>query len=237
MTIQKIVNYLLGLLFPISCFGCHKEGAYLCQTCSQPLAQETKFICPICNRLSFYGQTCLDCQKKTFLNGLVWLVPYCHQVIRKMIHSFKYEFVKDLAKPLGSLMTKTILSSELKNLFSAKENWLIIPVPLQKTKFNERGFNQAELLAKEIANQIEIPFERDVLIKIKNTPSQTTLTEKERQENIKGVFLIKDTNIIKNKNIILIDDVTTTGATLEESAKILKEAGAKLIWGFVLAKG
>lgn len=234
--LKKVIHFISDLLYPAICFGCGKEGDYLCLNCFKKLIQGIKFVCPICEKPSFCGKTCLTCQKKTHLNGLVFIAPYQNQLVQKLIHSFKYELAKGLAKPLASLMAKTILDSELKNLF-LKDDWLIVPIPLHLKKLRERGFNQAELLAKEISQETKIPFGEKVLIKIKNTLSQTTLQEKERKENIKGVFDIKNINLLKNKNVILVDDVTTTSATLEEAAKILKRAGVKLVWGLTLARG
>ncbi len=234
---KKIAKFFLDLIFPIFCFACGQDGCYLCENCSKKIFQNIKFTCPVCQKLSFCGRTCPDCQRKTYLDGLIWIAPYQNQTIRKMIHSFKYEFAKDLAKTLASLMIKTILTSELINLFSPKKSWLIVPIPIQNKKLKERGFNQAELLAREISNQTKIPFETKILIKIKNTPSQTTLQEEERRKNVKNVFSVKNSNLIKNKNIVLVDDVVTTGATLDEAAKTLKSAGAKMIWGLALAKG
>jgi len=235
--LKKITSFILDLIFPVYCSGCGKEGSYLCQNCAEEIIQTTKFFCPVCQKLSFCGQVCPSCQKKSYLDGLIWIAPYQNQVLRKMIYSFKYEFARKMAKPLASLMAKTILNSELINLFSPKEAWLIVPIPLQNKKLKERGFNQSELLAEEVSNQIKIPLVIGVLIKIKNTPSQTKLKERERKENVKGAFSTKNINLVKDKKIILIDDVTTTGATLEEAAKVLKRAGAKLVWGLVLAKG
>jgi ComF family protein len=123
-----------------------------------------------------------------------------------------------------------------------------VPVPLHKRKLRERGFNQAELLAKEVAEYFSLSLETKALIRKKYTPPQVrTKNHKARRESLKNAFEIssiftkkcisENTNFLKEKIIILIDDVTTTGATLFEAAKVLKRAGAKEVWGLVVAKG
>lgn len=136
---------------------------------------------------------------------------------------------------------------------------ILIPVPLTKKKQKERGFNQSEEIAKElsqffypvrsftniditkylgtkISNRVKIPLLDNVLIKIKETRHQVELSRKEREENIKGAFWCKEPDKVKGKTIFLIDDVFTTGSTMEECARVLKQAGAKRIWGIVVAR-
>jgi len=115
-------------------------------------------------------------------------------------------------------------------------DFLLVPVPLEKRKIRWRGFNQAEEIGKELSNFLKIPLLDDVLIKIKETLSQVELSGKEREENIKGVFVIKNKEKIEGEKILLVDDVYTTGATMKECARILKEAGAKEIIGIVVAR-
>jgi len=113
----------------------------------------------------------------------------------------------------------------------------LVPVPLEKRKLKWRGFNQAEEIAKELSNFWEIPFILDCLIKVKENPPQVDLSEEERMENIKGVFQAKDEKEIMGKKIFLVDDVYTTGATMEEAARVLRATGAKEVWGITVARG
>lgn len=176
---------------------------------------------------------CLGCKKEG-----QWLCDDClssideysylNPLLKKAIHTFKYNFVKDLAKPLGKLL--------IRKLGGAASPDLIIPVPLHKRKLRWRGFNQAELLAQEVAAYYNLPLLNNVLIKTKRTKPQVELTEEQRKENIKGVFQCSRPELIKNKKILLIDDVATTGSTLSECARVLKEAGAKEVRKLFLAK-
>jgi len=127
-------------------------------------------------------------------------------------------------------------------------SFTVIPIPLHKQRLRFRGFNQAELLAKEVAEHFSIPLETNVLERTRAVLAQAKIkNHKDRKENIKNIFKINSEfikkcvkegkNLLKNKIIILVDDVATTNATLSEAAKVLKEAGAKEVWGLVVAKG
>ena len=113
----------------------------------------------------------------------------------------------------------------------------IIPIPLHKNKLKKRGFNQAEELAKGISKFLEKPIFNDVLLKIKPTFAQMELSKEKRRENIKGAFVCQKPIVVRGKKILLVDDIFTTGATMEECARVLKEAGAREVWGAVVARG
>ena len=113
----------------------------------------------------------------------------------------------------------------------------MVPIPLTKKKLKQRGFNQSEEIVKELSESLKIFFLDDCILKIKETSPQIELSGKAREENIKGAFLVKNNEKIKNKKILLVDDVYTTGSTMEEVSKVLKESGAKEVWGLVVARG
>ncbi|TET06759.1 MAG: ComF family protein, partial [Candidatus Atribacteria bacterium] len=148
------------------------------------------------------------------------------------IHLFKYYGEKKLAKPLGKLMVDYLL----KNDEFKKKVDLIIPVPLHKNDLKKRGFNQSVLLGKVIGDYFSVPVGEKVLIKKKSTPFQVNLSKKEREKNILRSFSVEKPEEIKGKNILILDDVFTTGSTVEECAKGLKEARAKNIYVLTLAR-
>lgn len=113
---------------------------------------------------------------------------------------------------------------------------ILIPIPLAKKRQKERGFNQSEEIGKELSKFLKIPLVNNALIKVRETLPQVELSGKEREENIKGAFWCRDENMVKNKTIFLVDDVFTTGSTMEEAARVLKEAGAKKVWGITVAR-
>ncbi len=152
-----------------------------------------------------------------------------------MIKQFKYEpYIKELSKPLAFLILTHLIN--LNNLPNFKE-FILVPIPLYKKKLKQRGFNQTNEIGKELSKFLKIPIFNNILTKIKQTPAQVELKKEQREKNIKGVFNCQKPGLIKNRKIFLIDDIFTTGSTMEECARVLKTAGAKEIWGVVVARG
>jgi len=171
-------------------------------------------------------------------------------LLRQLIYEFKYRFVNELAAPLSQLMIKFLEAQKFVNFKTDKlTDWqtnklILLPVPLHKRRQLWRGFNQSELLGKIVGGHFDIPVRTGILLRCRHTLPQMSVRNKiERQKNIRGAFMLNEKTSgeklaeIKNKIIILIDDVSTTAATLEECAKILKPLSPKEIWGLVLTKG
>ncbi len=169
------------------------------------------------------------------LDDLYFAVPYQNFLIKNLIQKFKYEpFVKELAKPLAFLI---ITHFQLLEKFPDFSEFILIPIPLSKRRLKWRGFNQAQELGKELAEFLNLPLSTNCLIKTKETIPQIELDDKTRRESVKEAFLVKNTDSIKEKEILLIDDVYTTGSTMTECARVLKTAGAKKIIGVTIARG
>ena len=148
----------------------------------------------------------------------------------KLIKGLKYKFAFDIASELSDLLLSFFEKQEISNA-----NPVIIPVPLHKKRLRERGFNQAELLARSFHANYQV--ETKILQRNKYTSAQAKLKEKARKENIKQAFACHDSEKVKNKIVVLVDDVITTGSTLNECARVLKKSGAKEVWGLAIAKG
>lgn len=152
-------------------------------------------------------------------------------IIRRIIHEYKYNraiwLKDDLVDILEALTRNAIPSGDID---------LILPVPLSRRKFIKRGFNQSALLAYGLARRLSIPFNDDCLIRIKDTPTQTHLGIEKRKENIKGAFKVATAAEISERRILIVDDVMTTGATLNEIAKALKQNGAQSVSCIALAR-
>lgn len=218
LEIHSLKNFLLELFFPEFCFGCQREGSYLCPDCKSIL------------EISGFHQR----YATENLSDLYFALDYKNLLIKKLIRSFKYEpFVKELSKTLSSLIIDYFQLLEKRPEFS---NFVLIPVPLEKRKLKWRGFNQTEEIGKEIVKFLGIPILNNVLSKIKETPAQVELQSKERKENLEGAFGVENKNLIENKKILLVDDVYTTGSTMEECAKILKKGGVREVIGVVVAR-
>jgi len=217
--LKTIKNFFLDLLFPKSCFGCQREGSYFCQDC-----QATLEISGLHQKVQLKE-----------LSDLYFATDYQKPLIKNLIHHFKYEpLVRELAKNLASLIIEHFQSLDNKPNF---RDFILIPVPLEKRKLKWRGFNQAEELAKELSSFLKIPLFLDCLIKIKKTLPQVELSDQERKENIKGAFSCQHPELVKERKILLVDDIYTTGSTLAECARVLKKSGGKEIIGIVVARG
>nr|HPI41827.1 phosphoribosyltransferase family protein [Pseudobdellovibrionaceae bacterium] len=152
---------------------------------------------------------------------------------------FKYNpYVKTLSLPLTSLIISHFALSQKQHIFNSQKNCnkIFMPTPLHKNKEKSRGFNQSALVAQILSAYYNLPLQENNLIKIKSTQSQTTFNKQQRQKNIANAFAIKNPDLISNKTIFLIDDVFTTGSTMEECAKILKANGASKVFGIVIAR-
>jgi ComF family protein len=159
---------------------------------------------------------------------------------KKLIRQFKYQpYLKDLAKTLASIVAEHLLISG-KNTEVIWQNSVLVPIPLDNKKLRNRGYNQSEELAKEMAKILKVPVISDVLIKIKPTKAQAESTKQAREKNLEGAFTVKNPSAIRPEGhpgkIFLVDDVYTTGSTMEECSKILKQAGAKEVWGITIAR-
>jgi predicted amidophosphoribosyltransferase len=210
--------------------------------------------------------------QNSFLSGLLTASNYDYPLTKRTIHCFKYDFVRDLAKPLGELMAEKLV-----DFSDSVNNITLIPVPLHKRRLRWRGFNQAEELALIVGQKLNLPVINNLIIRTKYTLPQVKIgSVNDRKENIKQAFAlnyesdpkqakevrynqigispearfrligrtslsekerISSANPIKNKTVILIDDISTTGATLKECAKVLRILKPKEIWGLVIAQG
>ncbi|MCD6528401.1 ComF family protein [bacterium] len=239
--LMNFKEFLKDLFFPRFCIGCGQEGTHLCQDCQSLIEILDRQYCPFCSqaKVVFDGKTCPLCRKSKHLSGLFFATSYQNPLVKKMISLFKYHFIKELSQPLASLIiTHFQILSKAPNFLDKekKKEFILIPIPLHKKQLKTRGFNQAEELAKEISSFLEIPLINNTLLKIKETLPQVKLGREKRKENIKGAFFLKNPHLIKGKRILLIDDVFTTGSTIEEAACLLKKAGAKEVWGVTVAR-
>jgi ComF family protein len=236
-------KFLLNLFFPKFCLGCQKEGTYLCDDCRH-LLDICEYNYCLCDKpTKIFGNLengkCQKCNSKN-LDGLYFALAYKNKLAKKIICQFKYKpYLKDLSKTLASILIEYFIKTN-KNTDKIWKNSVLIPVPIHAKKFRERGYNQSEELAKELAKIIKIPVISNFLIKTKNTNSQAELSKIEREKNLFGAFAINQ-NFEKNgfthfSKIFLVDDVYTTGCTMQECAKTLRKAGFKNIWGLTLAR-
>jgi ComF family protein len=237
---QKISKYFLDLIFPVKCIGCGLvNNGYICPPCLRSIEIKKTFQCIDCGFNVSLGQTCGLCRDRNQIDRLFVSTDYENPLVKKAIQSFKYKFIKELAHPLSEVMASYLkfLSRDKKfSLFT--EDTLIIPMPLDKRRFNWRGFNQAELIANLLAEKYLIKASSNIVDRKFNKTHQADILDREKRlGNVKNIFKITKPEEIKNKRIILVDDVSTTGSTLNECARLLKDAGAIEVFGLVIARG
>ena len=216
----NFIEKILDLIFPPVCGICNKEiNTYLCGKCEKEI-----------NKITCVGENRYD---NKYFSTHMYLFKY-EGIIRNKIISYKFNDKPYLYKTFCEIFVKNKKVCEF-----LKKYDIIISVPMYKKKKNQRGYNQSELIAKEIAKKTEnIEYRNDILLKIKNTARQSSLNKEQRKENIKNAYLIKSSNkeYILNKNILIFDDIYTTGSTANECAKMLKEAGAKDVGILTIAR-
>lgn len=231
---------ILDLIFPKRCVGCNKLGEYICANCFTSISFDVDRICLVCNRQAVDSITHPVCRSRYVIDGITASVAY-KGIIKKLIYAFKYKpFLSDLEKILTDLFYEGLIQNEQFNKVIYSDS-IFIPIPLYPQRFRERGYNQSEILAKNLSIQFKIP-NLSVLSRIRQTETQTKLKREERRDNIKGVFIISNKKAIeyintRNIQVILVDDVITSGATMLEAANVMKRAGVKKVWGIALAHG
>ncbi|MCK4539957.1 ComF family protein [Candidatus Parcubacteria bacterium] len=241
-------DFIFDLIFPIECLGCGEQGKWLCGQCFKKLEVNSKQRCLNCKTENDFGGLCPECKKNFYLDGVLAAGNYEDKLISQLIKQYKYYFSLKVADILSDFVLFFLrnLNSQI-ILLPAKRtgaprflfkqnNYCIMPVPLHKRRLRWRGFNQSEKLAKILSKKLNIPLINNQLIRTKYNRPQAKINSQKRKNNISGCFQYQGDSLAK-KNIILIDDVVTSGSTLDECAKILKEKGAQKVWGLCVARG
>ena len=226
-----ILEKALNLFFPIKCGVCEKIGIPICKECEENLKQyEINFMFKENIKIESLGNSFIN--KELNFKDNIWddktnnnlkiqkIFIYKYQdIIRNLLINYKFYDASYLANSFAYLIKNN------KKIYSILKSYdIIIPVPLHKKRMNERGYNQTELIARKL----EIPVVTNCLVKTKNIKPQSTKTAKERQIDIKNVFAIQNVDRIKNKKILLLDDIYTTGSTANECIKTLSKATNKI---------
>jgi ComF family protein len=222
------LSALSSLFYPATCAVCSTDvdhPEYLCESCRE---RAPRIQAPFCAKCSepFSGAitqtfSCANCAHRTLHFDLVVAAYRSRGLVRKLVHEFKYAHQRHLRHPLAAWLGETMNDPRLRG----RRFDLVVPVPLHPARERERGFNQATLLAELLARRISVPL-RPVLERIRYTTTQTAYDRAERMENLRDAFRLRKNMNVRELHVLLIDDVLTTGSTLSECARVLKEAGA-----------
>jgi competence protein ComFC len=221
---------MIDLVFPVFCLGCGAESVFVCDKCKCKIARLEQQKCISCSKPSPFGKTHPECSSKNKIDGIISSVPYNDKMAKAMIEAFKFQSIKSMALTMAEMMADEIQSQGVKDYFS---NFTVIPVPLHFWRKQERGYNQAEILANLLSHKINALILPELVKKIRNTKQQAKLKAEQRKNNLKLAFKLQSPSPEK---ALIVDDVATTGSTLNEIAKLLKRAGAKEVWALTFAR-
>lgn len=238
---RRILRGFLDILFPASCAYCNgttgdSAVSRFCTVCWNDFAMLPSPTCPSCSRPfespaaleSSPAHVCSECRKHPPQFDQAVAIGQFEGPLREAIHQYKYRPCRSLGRPLGAWLSQNI------SLLPGVD--MVIPVPLHTTRLRKRGFNQALLLAHEVHKKHAIPLSYDNLFRTRPTRPQVELKADERARNVAAAFALKRPEEVKAKHIVVVDDVFTTGATLNECASVLKSAGAAQVVALTLAR-
>jgi ComF family protein len=219
----------LDLFFPQRCLGCGGEGELICPECLKALPRIIPPVCPRCGKPQPSGILCAGCiGRQSDIEGIRSPLKF-EGTAREAVHQFKYKNLRSLSLPLAALL------KEYLQLYPLPLQ-VLVPVPLHPRRYRERGYNQSALLARELGKMMAVPVEEDCLARSKYIlPQARTKSVEERRYNIKEAFYCRS-SVLMNKKVVLVDDVATSGATLEACATALRYSGTLSVWGLVLAR-
>ncbi|HOA96430.1 MAG TPA: ComF family protein [Acetivibrio saccincola] len=216
-----MIKWLKNLLFPPKCIFCNdildiKSEEFICSDCP--------------SKIPFLNEE-ISLKPGDFYDGILCLFKY-KGIVKNAITRYKFHGKMSYYRVFARLLAEKIKETEI-----LQNTDMILSVPLHRNKEQKRGYNQAYLIAKELGKLLETEEQSHVLKRIRNTESQSLLPKYKRKSNVKGAFLVVHPSKIKGKSILLVDDVMTTGSTLNECSRVLKEAGAEKVFVAVLATG
>ena len=226
--VRRLGQILLDLLYPSRCVGCGQGGSLYCEACQALLCYLVPPICPACGLPVERPGVCRQCRKHPLRIDGIRSVAVYEGPLREAIHCYKYAYMRDLAPVLGDLLVALWHAAPV-------PVDVIVPVPLHRRRLRERGYNQSALLAIHLGRKVELPVLCDVLQRNRYTMSQVDLGWRERRENVADAFSCVDRRLA-GKHVLLVDDVCTTGSTLDACSVALRSGGARSVHAFTVAR-
>lgn len=225
---QNLIHSGLDLLFPPACVHCKAPNVWLCQNCKSGIFFITSIVCPRCGTPAS-SPACTQCSTNRlhYIDGIRSAAVFEDNPMRSAVHHLKYQGRKVLASSLAEMLAETYRYYNL-------NADVIIPVPLHRTRLKERGYNQSTLLAKKLGRLVGLPVDTTTLYRTRDTGQQMALKAQQRRHNVAGAFACR--GHLSGLKFLLVDDVCTTGSTLDACAMSLKMNGADAVWGLTLAK-
>jgi ComF family protein len=227
MFVNSLTQFIDELLFPARCILCQTWGSLLCELCKSRLPLAPSY-CPLCSRITARGETCLTCKKKFSLDGALSLYNYDDDRVKKIIAHLKFKgnfsCIENLTHDVADLIIRN------QRIF---EDSVLVPAPLSKSSAMTRGYNQSLLLARSLKRDLQLPI--NACLRMRDASVQHKKTQADRWKSLNDRIVCK--RLVKDiRHAIVVDDILTTGATLEACARALKNAGVKEVFGLTLAR-
>jgi len=227
--LKQLQHEVTDFFFPRACMGCGKVGDFICISCSKKMSRILPPLCQRCGRPESSGAYCVECWRQKSNLDAVRSVFIFDGIVRKAIHELKYRNVQAVSGCLAGFMSSYFLENGL-------SGDMLVPVPLHDRRLRERGYNQSQLLAADLSRQISITVNPVLVKRVRNTgPQARSASVYERRVNMENAFICASGEAA-GRDIVIIDDVCTSGATLESCASTLKAGGANRVLGFTLAR-
>ncbi len=226
--LQRLGDAALDLLYPPRCVVCHRSGLFLCAGCAGAMTEASSPRCSRCWQPNKGAELCRDCRSTPpAYDGTRSAFVYAGPA-RTLVHALKYRQTTALASPMAAFMAELARQHEL-------QVDVVMPVPLSGRRERTRGYNQAAVLGHALALELDLPLSK-ALVRRRHTPPQARSADAEsRRRNVSGAFACRGQEMARRR-VLLVDDVTTTGATLDSCAGALKEAGAAAVWALTFAR-
>lgn len=231
--LQSIVNVVKEVLFPLFCIVCGAEGEFVCGECFESISLEGVMCCPMCHKVNADGGCCASCADASYIERHISATTYKDDsLVKKLLHAYKYEYV-DVESFLFRVVEVFCLLNP--DLFADVD--IVVPIPLHRRRFVERGFNQSLILAHAVASILDVPMWQHLNRK-RYTKQQARLSRSDRQKNLDNAFVYAGDPPSPGSCVLLVDDVFTTGSTIQAAAAAFfaKESNIR-VFGFSLARG
>ena len=227
--LKQLQHEVTDFFFPRTCIGCGKIGDFICAGCSKKMSRILPPLCRRCGRPESSGAYCSECWgTKSSLDGIRSVFIF-DGIVRQAVHELKYRNVQAMSNCLAGFMSLYFQEYSL-------GGDVLVPVPLHEKRLRERGYNQSQLLSDDLSGMISVEVKAALLKRVRNTgPQARSASVRQRKANMENTFIC-DSAEAAGRDVIVIDDVCTSGATLESCAAALKSAGAGHVLGFTLAR-